>query len=263
MPLSISASDLLGCPSTYHLLKVNCLEPLDPLSIFLSKHNDLEYSHQTMLSPLSLAALENQIDVVHFLNRFQEENIQKDRDLALFLANRQGHREMAILLESLKANPARESSPNGLHGAAWRGLNNRIRHYILKDGASPEVTDGSSATPVLYAILGPQDEQGAWETIKVLLQLEASPLATFGSQDLSYADIARMEGKKDLAEKLEEACPSPTILNSSRESSCTPRGGKEIQPHNKRPREDSEVDGGAKRACRVERCASEADISVS
>ncbi|EGU73332.1 hypothetical protein FOXB_16158 [Fusarium oxysporum f. sp. conglutinans Fo5176] len=253
MPLSISASDLLGCPSTYHLLKVNCLEPLDPLSIFLSKHNDLEYSHQTMLSPLSLAALENQIDVVHFLNRFQEENIQKDRDLALFLANRQGHREMAILLESLKANPARESSPNGLHGAAWRGLNNKIRHYININRASPEVTDGSSATPVLYAILGPQDEQSTWETIKVLFQLEASPLATFGSQDLSYADIARMEGKEDLAEKLEEACPSPTIPNSSRESSCAPRGDKDTQPCNKRPREDSEVDGGAKRPCRAQR----------
>ncbi|KAM0369141.1 hypothetical protein HYE67_000034 [Fusarium culmorum] len=251
MPLSTSPSDFLGRPSTYLPLEVNCLEPLDPLSVFLSKHHGLEYSRQTMLSPLSLAALENQTDVVHFLNRFQEEDAQKDLDLALFLANHQGHREMAILLERLKANPARESSPNGLHGAAWRGLNNQIWRYIVKDGASPEVTNGSSATPVLYAILGPQDEQGAWETIKMLFQLEASPLAIFGSQDFSYADIARMEGKKDLAEKLEEACPSPTILNSSRESSCTPRGDKDTQPRNKRPQEDSEVDGGAKRACRA------------
>ncbi|KAF4436975.1 hypothetical protein FACUT_6012 [Fusarium acutatum] len=252
MPLSISPSDSLGRPTTYLPLEVNSLEPLDPLSKFLSKHNDLEYSHQTMLSPLSLAALENKIDIVHFLNRFQELDGQKDRDLALFLANCQGHREMAILLERLRANPGRKSSPNGLHGAAWRGLNNQIRHYINKDGASPDITDGSSATPVLYAILGPQDEQGAWETIKVLFQLEASPLATFGSQDWSYADIARMEGKQDLAEKLEEACPSPTIMNSSRESSCAPRGDKDTQPCNKRPREDSEVDGGAKRPCRAQ-----------
>ncbi|KAI7766368.1 hypothetical protein LZL87_013142 [Fusarium oxysporum] len=251
MPLSISPSDFLGRPSTYLSLEVNCLEPLDPLSVFLSKHDDLEYSRQTMLSPLSLAALENQTDVVHFLKRFQEVDAQKDLDLALFLANRQGHREMAILLKSLKANPARESSPNGLHGAAWRGLNKQIYDYILKDGASPDVTDGSSATPVIYAILGPQDEQGAWKTIKLLFQLEASPLARFGSQDLSYAEIARKEGKKHLAQKLEEACPSPTILNSSRESSCTPRGDKDVQPDNKRPREDSEVDGGAKRACRA------------
>ncbi|RKK20936.1 hypothetical protein BFJ66_g13052 [Fusarium oxysporum f. sp. cepae] len=185
MPPSISPSDFLGRPTTYLPLEVNC-PALDPLRKFLFKHNDLEYCHQTTLSPLSLAVLENQIDVVHFLNRFQELDGQKDRDLALFLANCQQHEEMATLLERSGANPGRESSPNGLHGAAWQGLISRIRYYI-KNGASPDVTDGSSATAVLYAILGLQDEQAAWETIELLFQLEASPWTTFGSQGWSYA----------------------------------------------------------------------------
>ncbi|KAF5966012.1 hypothetical protein FCOIX_12687 [Fusarium coicis] len=263
MPLSTSPLGLLNRPSTYLPLKVNCHELFDPLSVLLSKHNGLEYSHQAMLSPLSLAAFENQTDIVHFLSRFEEEDAQQDRDLGLFLANCQGHREMGDLLKRLKANPGRDSSPNGLHGAAWRGLNDQIRHYILKDRASPEATNGSSATPVLYAILGPQDEKGTWETIEMLFQLEASPWATFGSRNLTYAEIARMEGKEHLAEKLEEACPSPTIPNSSREPSCTPRADEDTQSGDKRPREDSEVEGGAKRACRVQRCTSETDISVS
>ncbi|KAF4497717.1 hypothetical protein FAGAP_6113 [Fusarium agapanthi] len=251
MPLSTSPSGFLGRPSTYLPLEVICPEPFDPISVFLSKHHGLVYSHQAMLSPLSLAVFENQTDIVHFLSRFEEEDAQQDRDLALFLANCQGQGEIAELLKRFKANPGRESSPNGLHGAAWRGLDDQIRHYIVKDGASPDVTNGLSATPVLYALLGPQDEKGTWETIKVLLQLEASPWTTFGSQDLTYAEIARMEGKTDLAEKLEQACPSPTILNSSRKSSCTPSEDKDTQPCNKRPREDSEVVEGAKRACKA------------
>jgi ankyrin repeat protein len=201
-----------------------------------------------MLSPLCLAAATDEIEVIRFLHRFREMDAQRDLDLALFLANRQGHTATGALLLKYKANPAQESSPNGMHGAAWRGLNKQIYDYVLHHGARPNVTDGSSATPVIYAILGVQDEQGAWETIECLFKLGASPWASFGTENLSYADIAQKEGKKDLAQKLEEACPSPTILNSSRESSCTVGGDNVVQPDNKRPREDSEVDGGAKRA---------------
>lgn len=175
---------------------------------------------------------------------------QRDLDFALFLANRSGHLETADLLLSYGAKPGQESFSNGLHGAAWRGLKSQIYHYINNLKAKPNVTDGSSATPVIYALLSKQDEQDAWDTIECLFGLGAEPKATFGSEDWTYAEIARKMGKGDLAKRLEDfAKPgSPTISNSSRESSCTVGRDNDFQPGNKRPRGDSEVGGGAKRA---------------
>ncbi|EGU72351.1 hypothetical protein FOXB_17140 [Fusarium oxysporum f. sp. conglutinans Fo5176] len=128
-----------------------------------------------------------------------------------------------------------------------------------------------------------QVEEHAWATIQILLANGASACTKFGSKGLSYEEIAQEKEKKYLARKFKELgpCPSPTILNSSREPSCIPGecndvqldneqlrddpevdGGArlsressctvgrddDIQPNNKRPREDPEVDGGAKRA---------------
>lgn len=74
-----------------------------------------------------------------------------------------------------------------------------------------------------------------------LLSVSLSPLARFGSKRLSYAEIALEEGKECLVQRLEELCLSPTILNSSRESTCAP-GEDNDQPYNKRLQEDPEVD---------------------
>ncbi|EXK75772.1 hypothetical protein FOQG_19462 [Fusarium oxysporum f. sp. raphani 54005] len=242
-PFSFSDSS-----STYRLRKIHCQEPMDPLRAFLSRHDDPEYSRSIMLSPLLLAAGKGENEVIRFLHQYYETTARRESDHALFLTNRQGHTTTAAVLLEYNANPAKEFSQNGMHGAAWKGLNEQIKEYVNKHKAQADVRDGSSATPVIYAILGVQDERDAWETIKCLFELGASPLLRFGSDELSYAEIAQQEGKRYLAQKLGELCRSPTILNSSRESTCTPGGDNDVQPANKRPREDPEVDEGAKRA---------------
>lgn len=228
-------------PSTYNLYKTKCPQPMDPLGAFFCRHDNPEYSREAMLSPLCLAAAQGKHEIVRFLHQFVKSDEQRDLDDALFLANRQGYPETAALLLGYAADPTREFSQNGIHGAAWRGLNEHIKQYVNNYQANPDVTDESSATPVIYAIFGIQDESGAWETIECLFELGASPLARFGSKRLSYAEIALEEGKEYLAQKLEELCLSPTILNSSRESTCAP-GEDDDQPHNKRLREDPELD---------------------
>ncbi|KAF5986479.1 hypothetical protein FCOIX_1538 [Fusarium coicis] len=262
--------------SVYGPFPVGSPYPFDPLRALLSPQNRPKGSPQGMLSPVCLASFQNY-------------------DLALFLANREGHQEPASLLLEYHADPGRENAANGLHGAAWRGLDDNIKVYINTHKAKPDVTDGSSATPIIYAILGVQPEASAWKTIESLISYGASLLTRFGSKQLSYAEIALMAEKEYLARKFKEleASPSPTILNSSRgpsytqegsesdggvslsressctvgrddideqdpevdggaglsrESSCIVRRYDDIQPHNKRPREDSEANGGAKRA---------------
>lgn len=247
MPLSNPRS--FGFPArniTYVSMGKMSPKSYDPLRASLSQKYSQEYSRMAMLSPLCLAASRGLTEVVRFLERRDSTDKQRDLDLALFLANRSGHLETAASQFEKQANPPRESSANGLHGAAWRGLNEKIRAYIKDRYADPDVFDGSSATPVIYAILGTQDEQGAWETIKCLFDLGASPWNKFGSQKLSYSWIARQEKKSFLARKLEEweTRLSPTILNSSRESSYIPGQDNDVQPDNERPREDLGTDRG-------------------
>ncbi|SPJ78504.1 uncharacterized protein FTOL_06893 [Fusarium torulosum] len=275
-PHSVNSSE---CHSVFLLHRVEDPQPFDPLGALLSQQDNPRYSRQAMFSPLCLAAIRNAPETIRDMHSRYQGYIQRELDLALFLANRQGHERAASMLIRYHANPGRESSANGLHGAAWAGLNHDIQRYINLSRANPDVTDGSSATPIIYAILGTQVEERAWETIEYLLAYGASPCARFGSEELSYAEIAQKEGKEHLARKFKEweACPSPTILNSSRESSCMSEGDNDqpdnnrpqegpeadrgaslsreshctvddVQPNNKRPREDSEVNGGAKRA---------------
>jgi hypothetical protein len=233
-----------------------------------------------MLSPLCLATAQNKIEFIRFMHQFNNADSQRDLNLALFLANRGGFEKIASLLLAYGAKPGQASSANGLHGAAWCGLTGNISDYVNNYGASPDVADGSSATPIIYAILGTQDEERAWLTIDRLISLGASPLLRFGSKKLSYVEIAQKNGKECLTQRLKEweACYSPTVRNLSRESSCTPGEDNDLdskrsrqdpeadgradllckdnrtearvndQPDNKRPREDPEVDGRVKRA---------------
>ncbi|KAI8402612.1 hypothetical protein FOFC_17928 [Fusarium oxysporum] len=283
MPSNTHSDNLSAINPVFLLRRVDDLQPFDPLGALLSRQHDPEYSRQTMLSLLCIAAMQNDsVNISHIYNLYQV-CIQKELDSALFLANSQGHAGIATILESYHANPGRESFANGLHGAAWSGINCNIQRYIHSFGANPDVMDGSSATPIIYAILGIQVEEHAWATIQILLANGASACTKFGSKGLSYEEIAQEKEKKYLARKFKELgpCPSPTILNSSREPSCIPGecndvqldneqlrddpevdGGArlsressctvgrddDIQPNNKRPREDPEVDGGAKRA---------------
>ncbi|KLO99261.1 unnamed protein product [Fusarium fujikuroi] len=230
--------------STYRQCKIDCQEHMDPLRAFLSRNDNRNYSRRIFLSPLLLAAARGETEVVRFLQQYFENPQERESDEALFLANRQGHTTTAALLLELNANPGKESSQNGMHGAAWRGLNEQIKEYVTKHKAEADVRDGASATPVVYAILGIQDEQDAWETMKSLFELGANPLLRFGTDKLSYAEIAEGEGKVYLAEKLEGLCHSPTITNSSRESTCT-LGRDSDQPDNKRLQETTGAGGGA------------------
>ncbi|KAH7230104.1 uncharacterized protein BKA55DRAFT_526476 [Fusarium redolens] len=217
----------------------------DPLRASLSQNYTEEFTCTAMLSPLCLAASKGLTEVVRFLERFDSTDKHRDLNLALFLANRSGHLETSALLLEKKANPLQAFSANGLHGAAWRGLYEHIRTYTRDGYVDPDILDGSSATPVIYAILGIQDEQGAWETINYLFNLGARPWRRFGIQQLSYSQIARRERRMFLARKLEEweTRLSPTILNSSRESSCMPGEDDDIQPDNEQPHEVLEAEG--------------------
>ncbi|RKK69805.1 hypothetical protein BFJ69_g12382 [Fusarium oxysporum] len=247
MPSNPRSFNLPSRRSVYLPSRLMSGHPFDPLGAFLSRQYSPEYSRLAILSPLCHAAVRNELEVIRFLHRFYLEDGERDIDLALFLANREGHEKMASLLLEFHANPARANSANGLHGAAWRGLNRNIEAYIETYGANPDITDGSSATPVIYAILGRQDEVCAWETIESLINYGASPWTRFGREKLSYAEIALKEGKEYLAQRFKEweASPSPTILNSSREPSCMIGREDDGQPNNEQPREDPEVDGGA------------------
>ncbi|EXL39976.1 hypothetical protein FOCG_17426 [Fusarium oxysporum f. sp. radicis-lycopersici 26381] len=234
-------------PITYAPYGIYSPNSFDPLRASLSQNYSQEYSCQAMLSPLCLAASRGQIDFVCFLLRFHYVGKQRDLDLALFLANRSGYIKIAALLLDKKANPGRKASANGLHGAAWQGLDKQICDYIKYYDADPDVLDGSGATPVIYAILGTQDEQAAWETIECLFKEGASPCTRFGRQNFSYAEIARRERKQFLERKLGEweTPPSPTVLNSSREPSCMPGEDNDVQSDNERQREVPEDTGGA------------------
>ncbi|EWZ78134.1 hypothetical protein FOWG_17543 [Fusarium oxysporum f. sp. lycopersici MN25] len=234
-----------ACNITYVNFGIISPKSYDPLRASLTQNYTQEYTRTAMLSPLCLAASRGLTEVVRFLERFDSTDRQRDLNLALFLANRSGHLETSALLLEKKANPLQEFSANGLHGAAWRGLDEHIRAYTRDGCVDPDILDGSSATPVIYAILGIQDEQGAWETINCLFNLGASPWRRFGRQKLSYSQIAWQEGKSLLARKLEEweTRLSPTILNSSRESSCMPGEDDDIQADNEQPHEVLEAEG--------------------
>ncbi|KAF4485561.1 hypothetical protein FAGAP_11591 [Fusarium agapanthi] len=248
--------------SVYSPYPVETVYPFDPLTALLSPQHRPQHRPkeppQAMLSPTCLAAVRNVPEVIRFMHRFYQKDMAREYDLALFLANRQGHQGTASLLLDLHANPGRENAANGLHGAAWRGLGGNIKVYINTYGAKPDVTDGSSATPIIYAILGIQLEPRAWQTIKCLMSYGARQWTRFGSKELSYAEIALMAGKEYLAQKFKEleSSPSPTILNSSREPSHEPGEGND-QPNDKQPQEGSEADGGVslsrERSCTVGR----------
>jgi hypothetical protein len=275
-PHSVNSSE---CHSDFLLYGVEDPRPFDPLGALLFQQDNPQYSRQAMFSPLCLAAIQNAPEAIRDIHSRHQEYMQRELDLALFLANRQGNERAASMLIHYHANPGRVSSANGLHGAAWAGLNHNIQRYIELSRVKPDVTDGSSATPIIYAILGTQDEECAWETIEYLLTHGASISARFTSKELSYADIAQKKRKEHLVRKFKEweACSSPTIMNSSREPSCMPVGDNDQPdnnrpqegpaadegaslsressctvdndpPNNKRPREDPEVNGGAKRA---------------
>ncbi|EWY99463.1 hypothetical protein FOYG_03506 [Fusarium oxysporum NRRL 32931] len=250
MPSNPHSDNLSAIHPVFLLRRVDDPKPFDPLGALLSRQHDPKYSRQTMLSPLCIAAMQNDsVNVSHIYNLY-ETCIQRELDLALFHANHQGHEGIATTLESYHANPGREFFANGLHGAAWAGLNCNIQRYIHSFGANPDVTDGSSATPIIYAILGTQVEEHAWATIQFLIANGASAWIKFGSEEFSYEEIAQKKGKKYLARKFKELgpCPSPTILNSSREPSCIP-GECNDESNSKRPQEGSEADNGASLSC--------------
>ncbi|KAH7201153.1 hypothetical protein DER44DRAFT_869466 [Fusarium oxysporum] len=232
-----------ACSTTY--VHFGSISPTcyDPLRTSLYQTYTEESSYIATLSPLCLAASRGLTEVVRFLLQFDSPDKQRDSSLALFLANRSGHLETSALLLDKKANPLQPLSANGLHGAAWRGLHDHIRAYTGGD-IDPDISDGSSATPVIYAILGIQDEQGAWETISLLFNLGARPWRRFGIQQLSYSQIARRQRKMFLGRKLEEweISLSPTILNTSRESSCMPGEDDDTQPDKEQPYEVLEAE---------------------
>ncbi|KAF5248944.1 hypothetical protein FANTH_5647 [Fusarium anthophilum] len=232
--------------SVYLPYSVRVIHPFDPLGALLSPQVRSSDSPEAMLSPVCLAAVQDAPQVIRFMHHFYQKDMAREYDLALFLANRQGHQGTASLLLEFHADPGRENAANGLHGAAWRGLNGNMKKYINDYGANPDVTDGSSATPIIYAILGVQPEVCAWQTIERLMSCGARQWTRFGSKKLSYTEIALMAEKEYLARKFREleASPSPTILNSSREPSYTPEGDND-QLNDKRPQEGSESDGGA------------------
>jgi ankyrin repeat protein len=207
---------------------VNIHGTVYPLSTFqLDPNNNLFYfplgETQLMISPLSYSAFQGLNGVICSLLGIskRDERLQGDLDVALFLALYSGHRETADLLLTFGANPGRESSPNGLHGAASRGLKAEICYYVNELNVDVDVNDGSSATPVMYAIQ--LNQLHDWDTIECLFGLGADPRAEFGDGGWTYAQHARAMGKEDLAQRLEDfaECDSPTVLASSRESSCT------------------------------------------
>ncbi|KAK6703654.1 hypothetical protein SNK04_013584 [Fusarium graminearum] len=143
------------------LCKTHYNEPTDPLTAFFRRHDDPEYSRTALLPPSTLAAASGNSDVIGFLHRHYELDTRGNLDIALFFANRQGYTETAAILLGYGAKPAEKFTSNGMHSAAWQGLNEQIEEYVDKYKADPDVIDKSSATPVIYAILGVQDETGA------------------------------------------------------------------------------------------------------
>ncbi|KAF5713217.1 hypothetical protein FGLOB1_4125 [Fusarium globosum] len=242
--LNPSSFGFPACSTTYVHFGSISSTPYDPLRTSFYQTHTEESSYIATLSPLCLAASRGLTEVVRFLVQFDCPDKQRELSLALFLANRSGHLETSALLLDKKANPLQRLSANGLHGAAWRGLHDHIRTYTQGD-IDPDITDGSSATPVIYAILGIQDEIGAWETINLLFNHGARPCRTFGIQQLSYSQIARREKKVFLGRKLEEweKALSPTIVNTSRDPSCMPGEEDDTQPDNEQPHEVLEAKG--------------------
>ncbi|QGI87161.1 unnamed protein product [Fusarium fujikuroi] len=234
--------------SVYVPFPVGSPYPFDPLRALLSPQNRPKDSPQGMLSPVCLASFQNAPKVIRFMRQFYIPNRQEDYDLALFLANREGHQEPASLLLEYHADPGRKNAANGLHGAAWRGLNGNMKKYINDYGANPDVTDGSSATPIIYAILGVQSEARAWKTIESLISYGASQQTRFGRASLSRESSCTV-GRDDVDNEQDPEVDGGAGV--SRESSCTVGRYDDIQPNNKRPREDSEANGGAKRAREV------------
>lgn len=182
-----------------------------------------------MMPPLPCAALQGLNTVIYSLfgllkqkDQLQGNELQNNLDDALFLALFSGYRKTADLLLDLGANPGRELSSNGLHGAASRGLKKEIHRYIKEFGAKVDVADKDFATPVMYAMQ--LDEPRDWDTIEYLFKLGAEPLGEvkIGEGSWTYAQYAWAMGKEDLAKRLEGAADaSPTCYALSRESSHT------------------------------------------
>ncbi|KAF5638942.1 hypothetical protein F25303_7516 [Fusarium sp. NRRL 25303] len=238
--LNPSSFGFPACSITYVHFGTISPTPFDPLyTSFYQNYTD-ESSYIATLSPLCLAAFRGLTEVARFLLQFDYPDKESDSSLALSLANRSGHLETSALLLDKKANPMKPLSANGLHGAAWRGLHDHIRTYTRGD-IDPDITDASSATPVIYAILGIQDEIGAWETINLLFNQGAKPCRKFGIQQLSYSQIAWRERKMFLGRKLEAAiqvaCQGKEMIPSLRTS--IGEEDNDVSPNNEGPREDS------------------------
>jgi hypothetical protein len=203
-----------------------------PLDAFSSTHvYGLCYSPQDatrlMIPPICYAALHGLNAVIYSLfglskqnGQLQDDQLQENLDFALFLALFSGHRKTADLLLDLGANPGRELSSNGLHGAASRGLKEEIYLYIREFEVWVDAVDQNFATPVMYAMQ--LNEPHDWDTIEYLFRLGADPHTEVevGEGRWTYAQYARAMGKEDLAKRLEGAdAASPTCYALSRESS--------------------------------------------
>ncbi|VTT78002.1 unnamed protein product [Fusarium fujikuroi] len=219
--LNPSSFGFPACSITYVHFGTISPTPFDPLDTSLYQNYTDESSYIATLSPLCLAAFRGLTEVARFLLQFDYPDKESDSSLALFLANRSGHLETSALLLDKKANPLKPLSANGLHGAAWRGLHDHIRTYTRGD-IDPDITDASSATPVIYAILGIQDEIGAWETINLLFNQGAKPWRKLEEWEIPL---------------------SPTILNTSRDLSCMPGEGDDTKPNNEQPHKVPEARG--------------------
>ncbi|GKU23042.1 unnamed protein product [Fusarium langsethiae] len=206
---------------------VNINRALDPFTTFYkTSDNELSYFPSSVtqldISPLCCAALQGIDEVVSLLLCLSDrhEPLQDDLDFALFLALSFRHRKTADLLLTHGSNPARDRISNGLHGAAYGGLEDEISLFVIEYGVDVNVEDKNGATAVMYAmgLEHPRD----WEIIKHLFSLGADQHARVGEGIWTYAQYARAMGKGYLAERLAETeVSSPTQYALSRESSCT------------------------------------------
>ncbi|KAH7163693.1 hypothetical protein DER46DRAFT_660827 [Fusarium sp. MPI-SDFR-AT-0072] len=175
--------------------------------------------------------------VIRLLAAISEKpELQDELDRALFFAIRHGHRPTVDALLGLGANPGREMISNGLHSAASRGWKDEMCYYVKEYNVPVDVPDESFMTPVMYviAVVPPPYDSDA---INCLFELGADATAEVGDYGWTHAEYALAIGKKDLSRRLAAVAKrdlalrleaaaaaypgSPTILNSSRESSCT------------------------------------------
>ncbi|TWU70447.1 hypothetical protein ED733_000363 [Metarhizium rileyi] len=164
------------------------------------------------LSPLCNAAYRGLNDdlVGMFPYPEKDDNFQLDLDFALFLALLRGHVTTADFLIRHGANPGRDMSSNGLHGAARRGLQEQMRQIVSHLKVPVDVEDASGATAVMYAMQ--RSSPSDWKTIKFLFdELGAKPEITIGENEWTYEEYARAMGKDSLADQLEEAANSAVL----------------------------------------------------